>query len=275
MPLNASSQIQFSADRGKRRPGYSIIPPAEKKPETACAVCGGDRAKEIGIKAGYHLHRCLQCDFIFVAPLPDLQKLSGQYQHYAGNRDYYAKARKKRRRHLKRLVRVRGLLPKMGRFLDVGCNIGAAVEAARHLGYDATGIDIDPHSVSLADQLFPGNRFEVRAIEEYAAQEQPFDIVHSSEVIEHVPDIQAFVRALSQLLKPGGILYLTTPDAGHWRVPRDFLSWVTVCPPEHIHYFNRANLTHILARHGIEPVKYEWSLKPTLKFIGRKMKERE
>ena len=108
------------------------------------------------------------------------------------------------------------------RLLDVGANGGFLVEAARELGFEAVGVELDPVSVDYAARHFAGSRFVRGTVEDLAAAGEPtFDAVYCSEVIEHVPDPNGFISGIVALMRPGALLYLTTPDIGHWRRPRD------------------------------------------------------
>ena len=144
------------------------------------------------------------------------------------------------------------------------------VEAARELGFEATGIDLDPVSVAYAREHFPLNSFFHGPAEGFAPGETLFDAVYCSEVIEHVPDANAFVAALPRLMAPGAVLYLTTPDIGHWRRPRRLERWDAFCPPAHCLYFSPANLTRLLARHALVVVRRRFAWKPGIKLFARK-----
>ena len=77
-------------------------------------------------------------------------------------------------------------------------------------------------------------------------------------------------RSVAEVMGPGAILYLTTPDAGHWRVPRDFVSWSAVSPPLHVTYFSREGLRRILERHGLQILYFQIAVKPGIKILARK-----
>ena len=98
----------------------------------------------------------------------------------------------------------------------------------------------------------------------------PYDLVYCSEVIEHSPDVNRFVAAIAPLLAPGAALFLTTPDIGHWRRPRDITAWDAFCPPSHCLYFSPANLARLLARHGLRIVRRRPAFKPGIKVLARK-----
>jgi len=132
------------------------------------------------------------------------------------------------------------------------------------LGLEAKGIDIDSEVIASATEAF-GPHFEKISIQDLAARGDKFDMVYANEVIEHLPEPESFIAAVSEALVPGGFFYVTCPDGGHPRVPRDFASWPMVCPPDHLTFFSRAGLEKLFARHGFQIKKYQISFKPGIK----------
>ena len=80
-----------------------------------------------------------------------------------------------------------------------------------------------------------------------------FDVVAFNDVIEHVTDPQAMLRRAADFLRPGGILYLITPDIGSLsaRILRG--RWWGL-RPAHLYYFSAETLTRMLRQAGLEPV---------------------
>lgn len=235
-----------------------------------CRACHAlvDPSNSRGHKDGYNLLPCASCGTVTADPFPTAEELTAFYQSYRGSKMYKPKEQKKIRRAKRRIARLLSLTPGR-RFLDVGCNMGYAVKAASDLKLDARGIDIDTDTLNKARETY-GDLFECISVQDYAAKGQKADIIHTSEVIEHVPDPDSFAAALHAILTDDGVLYLTTPDSGHWRVPRDFLSWDAVKPPFHITYFTRKGIRALLERHGFEIVKFSFSLKPGLRVTARR-----
>jgi len=234
-----------------------------------CPACNRDRHLAVGIRNGFELRRCQDCELVFVSPIPPKQELDAFYQEYHKTSQYSAKLDSKLRRAKRRIRRLKRITP--GRqFIDVGCNVGFAVEAARLLGFEASGIDLDRAAIEHATSLFPGGAFHACSIQELAQTGRQYDLVYCSEVIEHLPRLDDFLAALSDLLVSGGVLFLTTPDMGHFSLPRDRLSWDNVRPPEHLLYFSRKSLRPLLEKHGFRQVRFSFNLKPTLKVTARK-----
>jgi len=165
--------------------------------------------------------RCANCGLYSVEQVPPAEELANFYHRYQGNRGYSRKQNKKIKRASSRIQRLRKQRSAKT-FLDVGCNLGYAVEAARQCGLSATGIEIGRGAFELARAAFPNSEFICGDITTWPAQGRQFDIVYCSEVIEHVPDFIRFSEAITALVSPQGTLFLTTPYASHWRLPGDF-----------------------------------------------------
>jgi 2-polyprenyl-6-hydroxyphenyl methylase/3-demethylubiquinone-9 3-methyltransferase len=101
--------------------------------------------------------------------------------------------------------------------LDVGCGAGLLTEPLARLGARVTGIDAAPELIAVARDHAAKMRLEVdyRA-GDVQALEGRFDLVTAMEVIEHVADAAAFVKALAKRLAPNGLLVLSTPNATSW-----------------------------------------------------------
>lgn len=109
--------------------------------------------------------------------------------------------------------RIAGLRGK--RVLDVGCGGGILSESMAGRGAEVMGIDLGEKALKVAQlhQLESGANVDYRLVAvEALAQEKPqsFDVVTCMEMLEHVPDPSAIVRACACLLKPGGRVFFST-----------------------------------------------------------------
>lgn len=236
-----------------------------------CRACQADATINRGQKGKYSFLECGDCGTVQVFPWPSLAELSAFYADYGKDTHYAKKKDRKISRAKNRIKRFYKKAPGK-KLLDVGCNFGFSVKAALDLGLDAYGIDIDPPAIAIANQSFGEGRFESITVEDYATRGEKADMIYTSEVAEHVPDPDSYVRAMSKILNTGGYLFLTTPDASHWAVPKVFTQWKEVKPPEHITYYSRKGLKTLLARHGLDVVKFYFSFKPGMKVLARKVK---
>ena len=108
--------------------------------------------------------------------------------------------------------------------IDIGCGGGILSESMARKGATVTGIDLSEKALKVADlhSLESGAqvRYKLIAAEEMAAQEPgQFDVVTCLEMLEHVPDPAAIVRAAATLVKPGGHVFFSTLN----RNPKSYL----------------------------------------------------
>jgi 2-polyprenyl-6-hydroxyphenyl methylase/3-demethylubiquinone-9 3-methyltransferase len=107
------------------------------------------------------------------------------------------------------------------RLLDVGCGAGLASEALARHGFDVLGVDAAADLIEVARGHTKESRltYRVAVAEDLLAEGLRFPVITALEVVEHVPDPAAFVRALAGLLEPGGLLFMSTLN----RTRRSFL----------------------------------------------------
>lgn len=111
-----------------------------------------------------------------------------------------------------------------GRALDVGCGTGRVTFALAERGWDVTGVDIEPRVIEIASRLARSRtdppRFHVADLGDVEAVEQDgYDLVVCSEVLEHVVDDAALAATLYRALRPGGRVIVTVPyDPRKWSV---------------------------------------------------------
>ena len=127
------------------------------------------------------------------------------------------------------LRRVRRHNPgKVLRILDVGCGRGWLTNLVSMYG-SCEGVEPVSEVVAHARRLFPHLRFEAGTADQVLARPDfaPYDVVVSSEVLEHVPHGQKdlFLAQLASLLTPGGYVVLTTPRGEMWE------QWKSIAPP--------------------------------------------
>lgn len=147
------------------------------------------------------------------------------------------------------------------RILDVGCGGGILCEPLARLGAEIVGIDPVAESIEIAKRHATGMGLPITylscGIEDFPEDIPLFDVVIASEIIEHITDYQAFMRACVARLKPHGGMMVTTFNKTlksyllgiiaaeyvlQW-APRGTHSWDKFVPPQ--------DLSHILSSFGL------------------------
>ena len=115
-----------------------------------------------------------------------------------------------------RLEWINAKVPLAGkRVIDIGCGGGILAESMARKGANVTGIDLSEKALKVADlhSLESGVnvRYKLIAAETMADEEAgQYDVVTCMEMLEHVPDPAAIVKACATLVKPGGHIFLST-----------------------------------------------------------------
>lgn len=118
-------------------------------------------------------------------------------------------------RHIPSRVQATLDLIEGGYVLDAGCGNGVVASLVAQRGCRVLGIDHDPGAVAIATDWFsgPSTSFALGGLDSDALEEGSFDGALLLEVIEHLEDPSDALRRLRRLLKPGGWLILSTPNA--------------------------------------------------------------
>lgn len=139
------------------------------------------------------------------------------------------------------------------RLLDFGCGDGVFLSVSRAFGADAIGIDVSASRTQVARDdgliVLP----DLAALD--AQDKGPLDAVVLSQVLEHVADPLALLRALHDRLRTGGILFVAVPNTYGVTVPQNFHQFTLVQPIEHMNAFSPATLRLIGHKAGFTPVR--------------------
>lgn len=144
--------------------------------------------------------------------------------------------------------------PSGSSYMEVGCGYGFGLDFAIHSrGWNGVGIDPAPLASVGCEALNIG--IELRYLRDDDEARGTMDVVMASEVIEHVPSPVAFIRTLRAMLRPGGLLMLTTPngdDINSTTSPGIIVSLLS--PMLHLVIQNDASLTVLLREAGFTHV---------------------
>jgi SAM-dependent methyltransferase len=158
----------------------------------------------------------------------------------------------KREPHLEKLIeKLKSLLPKSAKIIDIGCNDGKFLSQLRESGFsNLHGLEPTKNMSEIAIKAGFGvfnSYLDSTKSGEIVAKTGQFDCVTLRQVLEHIENLPDFGLALCNLLKPNGLLVIEVPDAqSHFDLP-DFALW-----EEHINDFTLGSLKHFLQRHGLQ-----------------------
>lgn len=152
-------------------------------------------------------------------------------------------------------------IPLGSKILDMGAGEGALSARLSDMGYRVTAADKDPQGFRCKAAEFVCLDFDsARDIDAFVdSRENTFDAVLGVEVIEHVQDQWQYVRQLTKLAKPGGLILVTTPNTTSW------LSRLKFLLTGRFHQFDDEDLSY----GHINPLS-SWELELILRSIGLK-----
>lgn len=151
--------------------------------------------------------------------------------------------------------------------LDIGCGGGLVSEPLARLGAHVTGIDPSPENIAAAGAHASGQglpiSYRAARVEDLAAEGATFDVVLCLEVVEHVPDVAAFLATCASLVRPGGLMLVSTLNRTlrSWALAIVGAEYVLRWLPAGTHQWDRFVRPQELSRHlqaaGLEPAGFE------------------
>lgn len=228
---------------------------------------GGAHAGPSCARVGdFDVIECAACGFRHLLPVPTTEQLEHVYRHeyYSQEKPLYLERTREDRPwtdvvYDERYAAFESLLPASARsLLDVGSGPGFFLLRGRERGWRTLGIE--PSSQSAAHSRELG----LEIVEEFldarsAAALGAFDVVHLSQVLEHIPDPRALLGLVHGLVRPGGLVCVVVPnDFNPFQLAlRDACGYAPwwVAPPHHINFFDFDSLARLLGACGFEVLR--------------------
>ncbi len=165
--------------------------------------------------------------------------------------------------------------------VDIGCGGGLITEPMARMGAAASGVDASEKNIGIASthaaQTNTPINYRASTAEALAEDGEQYDVVLALEIVEHVADVDLFIQACAALVKPGGLLFLSTINrTGKSLVmakfgaeyvlrllPRGTHHWRKFLKPSELHHHCRTHGLDVAHTTGmvLNPLKWEWSLK--------------
>lgn len=242
-----------------------------------CPLCGADEVEPILGRDGWTMGRCAECEFVRQQPrVTEAWIVAHDYDRPterpaqprrardvgAGLQPWESKPREAYLPCLAVVERVRANEAAKGRWLDVGCQTGGLLVAAREQGWTPLGVDVDRRSAAFCRDH---HGMDVRdgTLAEAAFPAQSADVVSYRQVLEHVHDLAAELAEAKRVLAPNALLLVEVPHLGGMKYRIDRLRCalghmdrgrLLHNVPQHLYYFRAKDLTRLLDRAGFDVV---------------------
>ncbi len=166
--------------------------------------------------------------------------------------------------------------------VDIGCGGGLICEPMARMGASVTGVDASEKNIKTAtvhaQMMNVSVNYRATTAEAMVAENHQFDLVLALEIIEHVADADAFIASCAALVKPGGMLIMTTLNrtaksfamaiVGAEYVlrllPRGTHDWRKFIKPADMQRSMEHNALRVIDTQGmvLNPIKWQWRLSP-------------
>jgi SAM-dependent methyltransferase len=237
----------------------------------ACALCGSTTGRPFArgydfeyltTRREFTFWRCA-CGGAFLHPRPAPESLDRVYPSNYYSYDFASKLGPfvMRFKQFAERAKVRAYEPYLSpgaRVLDVGCGDGHAL---RQIGdaipgpLELQGLEFSEHAAAAAERA--GFRVYRGRIEDAELPSASFDLIIMNQLIEHVREPRVVLQAIGRALKPGGHVFLETPNTDSWDA-RLFRRryWGGYHLPRHFHLFDTDSLAKLVEQSGLERVAH-------------------
>ncbi len=210
---------------------------------TSCPICENKGIK--GLK-GYEIHNlsyCSICGFVFSTIVPSESELELYYQR-CGKINYLSPVTLKRYDELLAYFKSYN---RTNKILDFGCGNGYFLERAKSHGWSVYGMEYDWEANDICKE-----KGITMLNDKTPLHSGEFDVIYMSEVIEHLSFPLKYLRLLNDFLRPGGMIYITTPNFNCFSRRFQKESW-NAFHIEHISFFTSKTIKQLLTDTGFSP----------------------
>jgi len=223
-----------------------------------CPVCYSQNFKEYWALQGYKLAKCSDCSMVW-DPFPQDNLLSQYSENYfinnnpkGGYANYFEGMRINSKTFSMRLKRIKQKL-KIGKLLDLGCALGDCLIEAKKLGWiDPVGVDTSAYACEQCKKR--GLKVFNGTLDTIKIKPNSFDLVTSQDVIEHVINPISELKKIYNILKPGGYVFIVTPEMDGWWFKLLHGWWYHYKAGEHVVYFSQSTIKKALIKAGFTTV---------------------
>ncbi len=222
-----------------------------------CDLCGSDDYRPIKEIGGWHIVGCRHCGFCYLNPRP--AEVEHVYEEVDEARWHRRESQDSRPRQvffasqLKAIEKALGRSTETRKILDFGCGTGQFLDVARERGWETHGLEPDPFAITIEER---GHNAHIGQFPGVELPKDFFDAIFCSAVFEHLPNPAIQLRALREILKPGGILIITSvPSFGSATIRLNIANFYAQSPPGDVNFFTPKSMARMVDSTGFSVLK--------------------
>lgn len=229
-----------------------------------CPACGSIEVKNHFKKNNYTYKKCTQCNSLFCSPRPNQKQLDSLYfssesSNYWSNVFFPSVAEARREKLFKpKALKIAEMIQSkklnVHSICDVGAGHGLFLHEIQNVLPELKLFAIEPDATSAEACRKKNIETLVTTAEGSSEWKNKFDLVMSSEVIEHVFDLGQFIESVTQLVKPGGYCLLTGLGYEGFDILTLQEKSKAVSPPHHLNFVSVNGYTTLLSRLGFKNI---------------------
>ena len=129
-----------------------------------------------------------------------------------------------------------------GKILDVGCGTGDFLKYMASSGWEADGVETDKGAKRVAEKKL-GKKIEEKL--DLVNEENKYDVISMWHVLEHVYNVEDYLKKINKLLKKGGVLVVGVPNCASYDAKKYRENWVAYDLPIHLSHFRKNNIKEL------------------------------
>jgi len=215
---------------------------------TDCNLCGADTYNLLWIKDSFRYVRCVDCGLVYITP-----RLTEAEIAYIYDLGFESKSIQRPEpidfssygSFFKQISPYR----KNNTILDVGCFRGYLLMAAKERSWRVFGTEISKRAAQSASNS--GLNVHLGSLPDAHYSENYFDVISLFDVVEHLSDPMRYFREIRRILRPGGLVYLETPNFDSLLRFLFGQNWC-VFFPWHLYFFTKNTIEHMIIKAGLQ-----------------------
>jgi 2-polyprenyl-3-methyl-5-hydroxy-6-metoxy-1,4-benzoquinol methylase len=225
-----------------------------------CLLCADNNTQLLVRKNTFNVVRCHRCSLVYVNPRPAQHELAALYNALSdgpsqaisiGQRDPGHELYKTKK-FQRAIALIKHHKRDVDKVFDLGCATGVFLDMVAQQGWTPYGSDVNRHLVEQNQSRY-GEQIKLQKGTRIDFPERYFDVVTLFDSIEHLPDPVATLREVSRVVRPDGLVVISTPNVEgllpRWTYQlfgKTLGAWEHPTPPGHVYQFSEKTLNMTL-----------------------------